>query len=106
AALAVLGGDGEQRMRQRVALLVAERERLRAALARLPEVRTVLPSQANFLVVRFADAADAYRRLLAQGIVVRDVTRHPGLDDALRISIGTPQENRRLLQALRMESAA
>jgi len=106
AALAVLGGDGEQRMRQRVALLVAERERLRAALARLPEVRTVLPSQANFLAVRFADAADAYRRLLAQGIVVRDVTRHPGLDDALRISIGTPQENRRLLQALRMESAA
>lgn len=105
AALDVLGGDGEQRMRQRVATLVAERGRLRRNLADLPGVREVLPSRANFLAVRFTDAAATRRRLEAQGIVVRDITRYPGLDDALRISIGTPAENRRLRRALRPDAA-
>jgi histidinol-phosphate aminotransferase len=41
-----------------------------------------------------------YAELLAAGIVVRDVRRYPGLGDALRISIGTPDENAVLLKTL------
>jgi histidinol-phosphate aminotransferase len=69
-------------------------------------VREVLPSQANFLTVRFVDADDANRRLQAAGIVVRDVRRHPQLGDALRITLGTPEENARVLAALRRPLAS
>jgi histidinol-phosphate aminotransferase len=77
-----------------------QRARVQAALRRLPGVREVLPSQANFLAVRFDDAGAAYQRLLTAGIVVRDVRRYPNLGDALRITIGTPAENERVLAVL------
>jgi histidinol-phosphate aminotransferase len=60
----------------------------------------VLPSQANFLTVRFDDAGAMYQRLFDAGIVVRDVRRYPELDDALRITVGTPAENEQVLAAL------
>jgi histidinol-phosphate aminotransferase len=66
----------------------------------LAGVRDVLPSQANFLTVRFDDAAAAYRRLFDAGIVVRDVRRYPRLDDALRITLGAAVENDRVLDTL------
>ena len=75
------------------------------ALAALPGVREVLPSQANFLAVRFDDAGAAYQRLFAAGIVVRDVRRYPNLGDALRITIGTPAENARVLDVLNGDRA-
>ncbi len=77
-----------------------ERERLRAALQALPGVRRVYPSQANFLLVRFADAEASFQALLGAGIVVRDQRAAPALDDALRITIGTPAQNARVLEAL------
>ncbi len=73
---------------------------MRGALGRAAGVRDVLPSQANFLAVRFDDAGAIYRRLLAAGIVVRDVRRYPDLGDALRITIGTPAENDQMLAVL------
>lgn len=100
AALLALSGWGRANTRQRVALVRGERERVRAALQRVPDVRDVLPSQANFVAVRFADASAVYQRLLEAGIVVRDVRRYAGLGDALRITIGTVEENDRLLTVL------
>lgn len=100
AALAVLDNDGEQRMRERVARICEQRERLRTALRAMPQVREVLSSQANFLTVRLDDAADTYRSLVAQGIVVRDVGHYPGLQNCLRISVGTPEENTWVLGVL------
>ena len=100
AALDALDAQGERRARERVATLVDERERMAAALAGLPGVRRVHPSRANFLTVALADAGGAYRALAGQGIVVRDVGRYPGLSGCLRFSIGTPEENARLLDAL------
>lgn len=100
AAMAALGGDGEQRMQRRARKLASERERLRCALERLPGVRAVYPSQANFVTVRLDDATAIWHALAAQGIVVRDVGRYPQLANCLRISVGTPEENSRLLDAL------
>ncbi|MBN8946110.1 MAG: histidinol-phosphate transaminase [Rhodanobacter sp.] len=100
AALLALSGWGQANAREHLAVVRAERTRMCEALRRLPGVREVLPSQANFLAVRFDDAADVYRRLLAAGIVVRDVRRYPNLADALRITIGTPAENERVLAVL------
>lgn len=101
AALQAVSRQGELAMHGRVADLRRERERLRVALAGVPGVRVVLPSQANFLTVRFHDAGAAQASLLEAGVVVRDVRRNRGLDDALRITVGAPEENDRLLEALR-----
>jgi histidinol-phosphate aminotransferase len=100
AALAALTADGMATTRTRIALIIAERERMAEALARLPGVLDVLSSSANFLCVRFADAGYVYRCLLSAGVVVRDVGRYQKLSGFLRISIGTREENSRLLEAL------
>ncbi|KZC20284.1 MULTISPECIES: histidinol-phosphate transaminase [Rhodanobacter] len=104
AALLALSGWGQANAREHLAVVRAERTRMCEALRWLHNVREVLPSQANFLAVRFDDAAGAYQRLLAAGIVVRDVRRYPNLGDALRITIGTPAENERVLAVLQETS--
>lgn len=100
AALTALSPAGQAAARGRIAIVRAERVRLGQALPGLAGVREVLPSQANFLAVRFDDAGAAYRRLLDSGIVPRDVRRYPGLGDALRITLGTPAQNDRVLAVL------
>jgi len=104
AALAAFSAAGQDEARRHIARVRAQRERMRAALAELPGVRAVLPSQANFLAVRFQHAGAVQQKLLAAGIVVRDVRRYPNLADALRITIGTPQENARVLAVLQEPS--
>ncbi|HEX2083132.1 MAG TPA: histidinol-phosphate transaminase [Xanthomonadaceae bacterium] len=99
-ALAALQPGSLAQTRARIATTRDERTRLAAALGRLAAVKRVYPSQGNFLLVRFADAEAAFRALLAAGVVVRDQRAAPGLQDALRISIGTPQENDRVIAAL------
>ena len=100
AALLALSGWGRANARGHVGIVREQRAQMLAELRRLPGVREVLPSQANFLAVRFDDAGAVYQRLLAAGIVVRDVRRYPNLGDALRITIGTPVENDRVLAVL------
>jgi histidinol-phosphate aminotransferase len=75
-----------------------EREALGKALAGVKGV-TVYPSQANFFLVRVPDAPRAWESLRAQGVLVKQL--HPGLAHCLRITVGTPDENRILLTALR-----
>lgn len=93
--------------RQRVELIKAERARLQAALTVFPEVLRVYPSQGNYLLVRFRDPDAAFHSLLAAGVVVRDQRAAPQLGDALRITIGSPEQNDRVVAALRaLEKAA
>jgi len=100
AALAALGDSAVALARSRIALLRQERMRLARALRGLPTVLTVFDSDANFLLVRFRDAAATYRQCLDAGVVLRDPSRHPGLENCLRISVGTPEENERVLRLL------
>jgi histidinol-phosphate aminotransferase len=90
----------------RVATVRTERARMLEALPQVAGVRRVYPSAGNFLLVRFDDADTAYRRLLAAGVVVRDMRATQRLGDALRITIGLPEENEALFAALRPEEAA
>ncbi len=100
AALAALDDDGQELMRRRVVITRSERARIAEALLQISNVRCVLRSQANFLAVQFDDAAAVYRKLLARGIVVRNLSAYPRLEGFLRVSIGTPQENTQFLHAL------
>ena len=99
-ALAGLGPDALALTASRVAEVRAERARLQAALASLPLVRRVYASDANFVLARFTDAEAAFQALLAAGIVVRDQRAAPQLGDAQRITIGTPEQNDRVIATL------
>lgn len=77
-----------------------DREPLRQRLAALPGV-TAWPSQANFLCVRVPDAHRAWERLRDEhSILVRDFSSTPGLEGCLRITVGRPEENDRVVEAL------
>jgi|HubBroStandDraft_4_1064222.scaffolds.fasta_scaffold01519_6 histidinol-phosphate aminotransferase len=84
---------------RRIAQVRAERTRMLQALAMLSGVTAVLPSETNFLLAHFVDPARALARANAAQLLVRDARGYPGLHRALRISIGTPEENDRLLRA-------
>jgi histidinol-phosphate aminotransferase len=84
---------------ERIARICRERERMTAALAELPRVQRVWPSAANFLLVALADPQDGYSRARQAGLLVRDARRYPGLSSCLRVTIGTPEQNGRLLEA-------
>src|SRR5690606_14347101 len=73
AAEAALTPTALARTAERIRLLRIERTRLGMRLVALPAVRRVYPSHGNFLLARFADAAGAHARLLAAGVVVRDM---------------------------------
>ncbi|HTV77991.1 MAG TPA: histidinol-phosphate transaminase [Steroidobacteraceae bacterium] len=85
---------------QRVALVRRERETLAAALGATAGVSRVWPSATNFLLVEFEAPQVAFDRARAAGLLVRDMRRAAGLERALRITVGTPEQNRRLIGAL------
>ncbi len=87
-------------LQERVARLIAERERLIAELSRFPGLQP-LPSRANFVLCRVAgrSAADLHRRLRERGVLVRYYDK-PGLRNCIRVSAGRPQDTDRFLTAL------
>jgi histidinol-phosphate aminotransferase len=87
-------------MEARVGAIVAERRRVVAALERLG--MQVWPSQANFILFR-PPAGDGHRiweALVERSVLVRDTSSWPGLAGCLRVTIGTPEEDDRFLDAL------
>ncbi len=78
----------------------AEKVRVAAALTRLSSIETVYPSEANFLLFRCPGSREVCRQLLGKGIVVRDRSSLPGLEDCIRVTIGTLAENDRFLSEL------
>lgn len=86
-------------VQQRAAATVAERERIFSALGGLKTLE-LIPSRANFYLVRMPDAEAAYRFLLGQGLLVRRQDRLPMLAGCLRVSVGTPEQNDLMIAAL------
>ena len=80
--------------------LVELREQLARELGALPIVRTVYPSDANFLLVKTDDARGIYEHLLHAGIVVRDRSKVELCEGCLRITVGTAKENQELIRAM------
>lgn len=86
---------------RQAAELRAERERLQAALKTLPGV-TTFPSQGNMILVRVPDADALHAGLKSRGVLVKNVSgMHPLLARCLRLTVGSPDENAALLEALR-----
>jgi histidinol-phosphate aminotransferase len=99
-ALAGLSEQNVELAKQRAGISVFERNRGYQKLQSMKCVKKVYTSQGNYLLVRFYNAEKAFNVCLNAGVVVRDMRANPVLADALRISIGTPEENDALLKAL------
>ena len=100
-ALALDALNHEAEKNEMVTQILSERQRLAKNLRSLPSVRVVHPSDANFLLVQFADANATFEYLIEQQVIVRDRSKVKLCDGCLRISVGTLAENERLVAVLR-----
>jgi len=99
--LALKALQNESSKDKMVKLILAERKRLGKELTKLPIVQKVYPSDANFLLVKFGGAQSVFEFLIKQQIIVRDRSRAVHCDNCLRITIGTPEENKILIAKLK-----
>jgi len=101
AVLDRLTPEARAEARSRLQVLLAERSRLVEALPRMKRITKVWPSDANFLLAEFEDAGAALARAREARLLVRDARGYLGLGRALRITVGAPEQNGRLLEAWR-----
>ena len=105
AALAALTPDALAVQAERIALLNDEKTRLVEALEALDTVQAMWPGEANFVLVRVADAAGLVDAAAAAGIRLRNQSSQRGLDNCVRITVGTPDENRALIEFMENRDA-
>lgn len=98
-ALGVLANVSEKDAH--VAEILAQRDVLRNMLSTLPCVNAIYPSDANFLLVKVSDANGIYKYLQEKGIIVRNRNRVTLCQNCLRITVGTPEENIEIVNALK-----
>lgn len=93
--------------RQRIDTILKERDRLADRLRESTMIRHVWPSESNFLLVECVDAEQVLRAAASVGLIIRDPRSQLGLGGCLRISVGTPEQNERLIQGIaRLAGAA
>ncbi len=80
-------------------LILVEKERVSKALKTLIQVQKVYPSDANFLLIEVNNAKETYNNLVAQKIIIRN--RNSVIKNCIRITIGSPNENTKLINALK-----
>ncbi len=100
AALTALSTDGLAAARASGQALVAERKRLAVALAKVPTVRRIWPSDSNFLLLEVVDSARVMSATRAAGVVLRDRSHDYGLANCVRMTMGTPEENNAALEVI------
>lgn len=97
-ALEILEKEAEKELQ--VDSIIRERITLIRELNRLDLVKEILPSDANFLMIRVPEARKIYQYLIDKNIIVRDRSKVPLCEGCLRITVGTPEENETLIKAL------
>ncbi|MBD5374946.1 MAG: histidinol-phosphate transaminase [Bacteroides sp.] len=90
----------EENISDKVAEIVNEAKSLAETLGRFPFVEKVYPTDANFLLVKVDNADALYDYLLSNGVIVRNRSRVAGCEECLRFTIGTPDENARVINLL------
>ena len=81
-------------------LIIVERSTLLKQLLQIKYIEFIYPTDANFVLIKVDDATKRYIQLLEKGIVIRNRTTQPLCENCLRITIGTKQENEKLINAL------
>jgi histidinol-phosphate aminotransferase len=88
-------------LNSQISQLISERKKLYNELSTMPGI-TVYPSETNFIMIRTAaDASTIHAKLKQAGILIKNLSKPGPLKNCLRVTIGTPQENREFLRTLR-----
>ena len=101
ATMSIVSGLLTKGIDSEVAEIKAQRTVLAQALEGMAMVQRVYPSDANFILARFDDADAVYDYLIADGIIVRNRNRVKGCEGCLRLTVGLPEENDKLIKSLK-----
>jgi histidinol-phosphate aminotransferase len=92
----------QEKVKNEIAIIISERNQLIRDLQNVEIVEKVYPSDANFLLVQVDDATLRYKQLVKLGIITRNRTTQILCDNCLRFTVGTPDENKKLINTLKL----
>ena len=104
AALTILSAPSQAVLAAKRRDIVARREEVAAALAACPDIVELLPSDANYLLVRVKDAADLCNKCRNSGIILRNQSHQPGLENSVRVSIGSHEDMQAFIAVVKGET--
>jgi histidinol-phosphate aminotransferase len=90
-----------EKIKSEIVSIIAQREELLKVLVDVKFVKKIYPTEANFILIKVDDANKRYKELIGKGIVIRNRTTQPLCENTLRLTIGTEEENKKLMEALR-----
>ena len=90
-----------EKIKSEIVSIIAQREELLKVLVNVKFVEKIYPTEANFILIKVDDANKRYDELIAKGIVIRNRTTQPLCGNTLRLTIGTEEENKKLMEALK-----
>ncbi|MFV8269428.1 histidinol-phosphate transaminase [Flavobacterium sp. GT2N3] len=93
--------DNLEQIKAEISSIIEQREELLKVLLNVNFVEKIYPTEANFILIKVDDANKRYDELIAKGIVIRNRTTQPLCDNCLRFTVGTEQENMKLIEVLK-----
>ena len=93
--------EDKDKIKAEIESIITQREELLKVLLDIKFVEKIYPTEANFILVKVDNANKRYAELIAKGIVIRNRTTQPLCDNCLRFTVGTEQENMKLIVALK-----
>lgn len=93
--------DNTNKIKSEISSIIEQREKLLKVLFDIKYIKKIYPTEANFILIKVDDANKRYDDLIAKGIVIRNRTTQPLCDNCLRLTIGTEEENKKLIEALK-----
>ncbi|MGQ7947706.1 histidinol-phosphate transaminase [Flavobacterium sp. WC2509] len=90
----------EVKIASEITSIIAQRTELLSVLNKVSFVEKIYPTEANFILIKVDNANKRYDELIAKGIVIRNRTTQPLCENTLRLTIGTKEENKKLMEAL------
>ena len=88
-------------IKEEINSIITQREQLLKVLDEVYFVSKIYPTEANFILIKVDNANQRYDELIAKGIVIRNRTTQPLCENTLRLTIGTEDENKKLIEALK-----
>ncbi len=82
--------------------LNSEKEKLINELKNIKEIQRIYPSDANFILFKIKNATKVYNKLASEGVIIRNRSNQLNLENCLRVSVGTPNENKKFIKALKI----
>src|SRR6187402_1019632 len=92
--------DNTNAIKSEITAIIGQRSELLKVLLEVNYVEKIYPTEANFILIKVDNANKRYDDLIAKGIVIRNRTTQPLCDNCLRLTIGTAEENKKLIDAL------